>query len=135
MFNERLKSFRKDLDLNKRQMAKELDVTEGYYNVIENAKKNPSKNFIDKLVLLSEKPEEYWIYGIEEDKEYIDSRNEFKCTHKALEQLFELGLNPDHLFENETGDKIIIEKGSIEQLIIAALKADIEHIKLKSNEQ
>lgn len=133
MFKERLVEFRSNLGLNKRQMANKLGMNESYYNMVESGKRNPSKTVMDNLVALSGKPEEYWIYGIVDDKEYIDSRKEFKCTGKAVEQLLELGFN-NELFQNTNGDEIVIKKGSIEELLIAALKADIEHIKLKKEQ-
>jgi transcriptional regulator with XRE-family HTH domain len=69
MFNERLEEYRKNLQITKRELAEKLEMSESYYNMIENGKRNPSRTFILKLVALSGKPEEYWIYGIN-DKEY-----------------------------------------------------------------
>ncbi len=128
MFNERLLEFRNKLGLNKRQMAKKLDINESYYNVIENGKRNPSKTIMDRLVVLSEKPEEYWIYGIDNEDDYIVARSELKCIRRVIDQLLELNLDTDDLFKD-------VKKGSIEELIGAAFKADVEHIKNKKKEQ
>ncbi len=124
MFNERLKEFRESLDLNKREFADKLDVSESYYNMIENNKRNPSRSFITKLVNISGKPEEYWMFGIS-DNEYRLTREDFKSTRKAAEQLLELDLidNIDDLFKGYSG------KGTSEGLLIAALKADLEYLK------
>ena len=39
--------------------------------MIENGKRNPSKSFIIKLVNYSNKPEEYWVYGILKNSIYM----------------------------------------------------------------
>lgn len=135
MFNERLITLRNELGLNNKQMSKKLGIGESYYSQIENGRKSPSKNFMEKLVNLSGKPEEFWFYGIEDKNKYIDSRQEFKCTTKAVEQILDLGLDVDELFKKDSDNETIIKSGSIEELIVAALKADIEHIKLKKKEQ
>lgn len=121
MFNERLKEYRKGKDLLKVEFAKKLEVSESYYNMIENGKRNPSKAFTEKLVCESGKPEEYWIYGIDE-KEYIKIRDDLKCVKKAVEQIIDLGLvkDVDKLFNGN------YTEGTLEELLIVALKADIE---------
>lgn len=130
MFEQRLKEYRKSKGLLKYQFAEILGVSESFYNMIENGRKNPSKNFMIKLVAESKKPEEYWFYGIGED-EYIDTREDFKCIKKATEQIVDLGLikDVDKLFNGN------YEEGTLEELLITALKADIEYIieKKKSN--
>ena len=69
-------------------MADSLDISESYYSLIENGKRNPSKTVIEKLVVISELPEEYWIYGIDKDN-YIDVRDDFKFLKKALDTVAE----------------------------------------------
>lgn len=57
MFSERLEKYRNELHLKKKDMADKLQVSESYYSLIESSKRFPSKNFIEKLVLVSELPE------------------------------------------------------------------------------
>lgn len=131
MFTERLITYRESLGLIKREFAERLEVSESYYNMIENGKRDASQNFIDKLVNISHKPEEYWIYGIDTE-EYIDSRNDFKSMKKAMEQLIELKMvnNTDDI-NSLFNDKI--QQGTIEDLIIKAFKSDFEYILNKTN--
>ncbi len=123
LFNERLKNYRESKNLLKREFAGALDVSESYYNMIENGKRNPSKSFIEKLVCESNMPEEYWIYGIEKN-DYINVREDLKCVRKAVEQIMDLGLvkDVDKLFNGN------YPEGTLEELLIAALKADIEYL-------
>ena len=81
MFNERLEKYRNELHLKKREMANKLEVSESYYSLIENGKRHPSKNLIEKLVVISELPEEYWVYGINTE-DYINTRDDFKSLKK-----------------------------------------------------
>lgn len=121
MFTERLREYREGLGLTKKEMSDKLGVSAPFYNYIENGKKSASRNFMIKLVAESNKPEEYWLYGIEEEN-YIDIREDLKCTKKAIEQIVELGLvsNVDDLFNCN------YKKGTLEELLISALKADID---------
>lgn len=133
LFIDRLTKFREELGLNKKELAEELGVKDAYYSMIENGKRSPSKSFLQSLVAFSEKPEEYWLYGIEEDKTYINVREEFKCVKIATEQLLNLNLDVKDLFEKNDDNEIVIHKNSIEELLVAALKADIEYLKAKQN--
>lgn len=131
MFNKRLEAYRKKLQLNKKEMAKQLNVCESYYNLLENGKRTPSQNVIQKLVVLSSLPEEYWIYGINKE-EYVKTRDDFKSLKKALDTLLELDPfdNVDEIFENDNSSS-----HSVKTLLIAALKSDIQSIidKRKAN--
>lgn len=124
MFNERLEKYRNELHLRKMEMADTLDVSESYYSLIENGKRNPSKNFIEKLTLISELPEEYWVYGINK-KDYINTRAKFKSLNKALDTILELDPfeNADKLFDKDNNPL-----DSLGKLLIAALKADINYM-------
>lgn len=64
-FEQRLKKYRENKGLLKKEMARKLKVSESYYNTIENGKKGASKNFLIKLVAESKKPEEFWVYGVD----------------------------------------------------------------------
>lgn len=127
MFTERLKDYREKLGLSKKEMSERLEVSASFYNNIENGKKGASKNFMIKLVADSGKPEEFWLYGIDET-EYIDIREDLKSTKKAIETIVELGIvdDVDSLFKGK------YEKGTLEELLIAALKADIDYILQKN---
>jgi transcriptional regulator with XRE-family HTH domain len=121
MFNERLEKYRTDLNLKKKEMADKLHVSESYYSLIDNGKRTPSKTFIQKLVLISELPEEYWIYGINTD-DYVNTRDDFKSLKKALDTVLELSCikNVNEIFDQNNNAKDLLGK-----LLIAALKADI----------
>lgn len=123
MFKERLKSYRKSLQITKREMSKRMDISETYYNMVENGSRQPSKNFLSKLVLISQKSEEYWVYGIQ----YNQGKNimeNFKHLSKAIEQMIDLDIvkDADILFQGT------YKEGTIEELLIAALKTDINYI-------
>ena len=122
-FSERLKIYRNNLFLKKKELADKLNTSESYYNMIENGKRNPSKKFLVKLVSFSQLPEEYWLYGIEE-KEYIEKRNLTKATTLAFENVIEMNLIKDFktLF-----DKSSTENKIAEDLITAAIKADLSY--------
>lgn len=122
MFEKRLKEYREQRGLKRYQFAEILGISESFYSLIENGKKQPSKNFMIKLIAETEKPEEYWFYGTS-DFEYTSIREEMKSTFKALDQLIDLGVikSPDDFFKN-------IEKGTIDEVIATAIRADVEHI-------
>lgn len=124
MFNERLEKYRNELHLKKREMSNKLEVSESYYSLIENGKRHPSKNVIEKLVVVSNLPEEYWVYGINTD-DYINTRDDFKSLKKALDTIFDLGSfkNVDEIFDQDN-----IPKDSLGKLVISALKADMQYI-------
>jgi transcriptional regulator with XRE-family HTH domain len=122
MFNDRLDKYRNELYLKKKEMADKLQVSESYYSLIESGKRSPSKNFIEKLVVISERPEEYWIYGINQE-DYVNTRDEFKSLKKALDTILDLGsfTNVNEIFDENNNPK-----DSLGKLLISALKADME---------
>lgn len=122
-FKERLSKYRDSLMLNKKEMAAKLGFIESYYNMIENGKREPSKKFLIALVADSGKPEEYWLYGIDEN-EYIETRDRVKSTKIAMEQILELNLidDLDSLFKNYKTDNVA------EILLIAAMKSDFSYM-------
>ena len=121
MFNKRLEEYKNKLHLNKRQMADKLELSESYYSLIESGKRKPSKKFIEKLVLISDLPEEYWMYGVNKE-EYMNSKDDFENLRKALDIIFELNVvkNPDEIF-NESNIPI----DSLGKLLIGALRKDM----------
>lgn len=128
MFNEYLKKYRNEFHFNKAEMAHKLQVSDSYYILIESGKRKPSKNFIEKLVLVSEIPEEYWLYGINKE-DYLSVRNDFKFLRKTLYTILELNSIKS---TNEIFDENNNPKDSLGRLLIAALKADISSIIEKS---
>lgn len=132
MFSDRLEKYRNELHLKKKDMADKLQVSESYYSLIESRKRSPSKNFIEKLVLVSELPEEYWIYGINQE-DYVNTRDEFKSLKKALDTILDLGSfkNVNEIFDEDNNPK-----DSLGRLLISALKADMEcMIEKRKNQQ
>lgn len=129
MFSKRLEEYRIKLHLKKKEMADSLDISESYYSLIENGKRNPSKAVIEKLVVISELPEEYWIYGIDKDN-YIDVRDDFKSLKKALDTVAEWTslTESSQIFDNDNNPKDPIGK-----LLISAFRADLDHILAKRN--
>lgn len=128
-FIERLKEFRKEKDMTQSELGALLDVKKSYYSQIESGKKSPSRNFINKLVSISNKPEEFWLYGVEKEN-YISNRIEYKCIKKAFEQILEL-----NLIEDVNKLRITAPSGSIEELLVLAIKADLEHLINKKKER
>lgn len=128
-FTDRLKKFRNEKGLNQTELGELIGVKKSYYSQIENNKKSPSRNFINSLVAISGLPEEYWLYGVEE-KDYIDNRIEYKCIQRAFEQILEL-----NIIDDVTKLRIEVPEGSIEELIVSAIKADLEHLINKKKEK
>jgi transcriptional regulator with XRE-family HTH domain len=118
-FNERLKNYRISLKIKKkREMADKIGISEQLYYMLESGTRKPSKDVLEKLFLFSEKPEEYWLYGITDDNEYIEKREEFKCMNDAIEQLSNLGLLG---LDKEYSD-------GVKEVLLAAAIADTTHI-------
>lgn len=128
MFTERLKAYRKDLDLNKRQMAVLLNVSESYYNTVENNKRKPSKNILTKLVKLSDKPEEFWVYGVQAKTENVTEEYLTK-TFEVVNMLIDLDL-----CDNILPDSFIDKYSGIEKTLLKAIKKDIDRIKNNKKE-
>ena len=117
---DRLKKFKTELGIeNNKEMATLLKIGESFYSSIENGRKPVSKNVLQRLVVLSRLPEEYWKYGITDENVRIEKREEFKCLKDAIEQLSNIGLL-----------KVTDEEfnSSVEEVLIAAMKADVIHI-------
>lgn len=128
-FTDRLKKFRTEKGLNQTELGELIGVKKSYYSQIENNKKSPSRNFINSLVVISNLPEEYWLYGVEE-KDYVNDRIEYKCIQRAFEQILEL-----NIIDDVSKLRIQAPEGSIEELIVSAIKADLEHLINKKKEK
>lgn len=127
MFCKRLQLLREELKLNKREMSIKLNISESYYNLIESGKREPSKTVLYKLVVLSNKPEEYWLYGIEDNNELIQARQEFKCTKAAFSYLLNCKELNEDIIDN-LFDTILDKTSDIEKLILKGIKADLKHL-------
>lgn len=116
---DRLIEFRKELGIEKKkEMAILLKISESFYSQIESGKKPISDNVLKRLIVLSKRPEEYWRYGITDNNEYLEKREEFKCLKDAMNQLDNIGLlNIDKEFSD-----------GVKEVILAAAIADITHI-------
>jgi len=82
---DRLKKFKNELGIeSNKEMATLLKIGESFYSSIESGKKPVSKNVIQRLIVLSKLPEEYWRYGIMDEMERLNKREEFKCLRDAI---------------------------------------------------
>ena len=128
MFNERLEKYRHELHYKKTEMAHELEVSNSYYTLIESGKRNPSKNFLKKLVSISKIPEESWLYEISKEN-YLDASDDFKNLSKTLDTILEF-------IDIKSADEIFDDNNtpidSLGKLLVAALKADIESMSKKA---
>lgn len=124
MFKERLKKYREEeLMLNtKREMAEKLGVSEQLYAMVERGDRKPSNDFLRKLVICSNVPEEYWLYGIQTEKDLINKRKRFKSIENTVLDLIDEGYITDIDFNKE-----------IEEILVTAIKADIQHLLLRKN--
>lgn len=122
MFEKRLEQYRvEELNFNtKREMADKLGVSEQLYAMVERGDRTPSKDFLRKLVICSNIPEEYWLYGIQSEKDLIDKRRNFKSIESTVLDLIDEGYITDIDFDKE-----------IEEILITAIKADIQHLLLR----
>ena len=124
-FKDRLKQYRESLEIStKTEMAKFLGIARSLYSMLENGEREPSQDVLDKLVLRSDKPEEYWLYGVESEKEYLKSREEFKMVKRMVYDLINIGVITDE----EISENVC-------EVLLAALKADIKHIILKMKQE
>ncbi|MDU2156536.1 MAG: helix-turn-helix transcriptional regulator [Clostridium sp.] len=119
-FNDRLKDFREKLGIEtKREMADKVGISEQLYSMLEVGSRNPSKKVLKNLVELSGLPEEYWVYGVINDKS-ISEREVLKDTKESINLLINLGIIKDENLSKEAME-----------VLTAALKADIKHLLLK----
>lgn len=119
-FNDRLKDFRTKLGIEtKREMADKVGISEQLYSMLEVGSRNPSKKVLKNLVELSGLPEEYWVYGVINDKS-INEREVLKDTKESINLLINLGIIKDENLSKEAME-----------VLTAALKADIKHLLLK----
>lgn len=126
-FKDRLKCYREELNIKTHtEMSEKLGISRSLYGMLENGNRKASKEVLDALVSLSNKNEEYWVYGVTSDDELIRLREEFKCLKMAIDRLE--GTNALDLGSNGEWSQ------DIERLLLSALKADILHIQLKEKQ-
>lgn len=126
MFIERLKDYReKTLNISTRkEMSDKLNISEQLYAMVERGDRNPSKNFLDKLVAFSSLPEEYWLYGITNESERLNVRKDFKSIETTILDLIDEGYITNTDFNDE-----------IKEILFTAIKADIQHLLLKKKQR
>lgn len=129
-FIERLIELRESMNFkSKSEFAEWLGVTRSTYSMIENGYRPPSENFLEKLFLKTGKPEEYWLYGIDEENKYVEAREEFKMLKRAISDALELNLiDMEGEYTSEENEKIG------KSLFDYALAADIKHILSKKKQ-
>lgn len=116
-FKTRLKTYRINKGFNsKRDFAKMLGVNENSYYMFENGSRTPSKSFLAKLCLYSNRPEEYWLYGAKNEKDICDSREDFKMLHCLMEEIKKEYVKTGVLTDTQ------------KQLISLAFEADMKHL-------
>jgi len=127
-FIERLTNYRNHLGFSKREFAEKLDMSESYYNMIENGKRNPPKKFLYKLSVFSEKPEEYWLFGVVNDS-YVVGREDLKSIKDTIEFIMEHDLidDIDSILSVNPTDNVV------EKLLKKAIKSDLSYILNKNN--
>lgn len=125
MFIDRLKDYRiNELKLNtRREMAERMGVSEQLYAMVERGARKPSKDFLDRLLIVSGKPEEYWLYGVTGNA-IIDKRPEFKSIESTVIDLIESGIIINSDFDEE-----------VEKVLLQAIKADVDHLLLKKKRE
>ena len=103
MFNKRLKNYREEnLKIStKKEMAEKLGISEQLYAMVERGARNPSKDFLKKLVTYSNLPEEYWIYGVKNENEFVDKRKVFKSIESTVYDLIDDGIISDINFDSD----------------------------------
>lgn len=133
MFCERLKTFRIDNHLMKKELAEKLDISDSYYNLIESGKREPSKTVMYRLVLLSDMPEEYWRFGISDKDEIIEVRDDFKCFRAAFDYYYNIGELDKSVIENLFNK--IEPENEMERMFLKGMKADAYHLYEKKKRQ
>lgn len=131
-FNDRLREYREQLKIKtKRDMAKKLKISEQLYYMLENGTREPSKDVLNRLYIISEKPEEYWKYGVAEN-EYLNFRDEFKSSREAIEKLYKW-----NLLDEDKCEDINKCPEAAKEVLLAAVLLDARQIiaKLKGEEK
>lgn len=108
-----------------------LGINPNAYSMICRNTRPISDNFLDKLILATNKPEEYWLHGIDENSdEYLYSRSEFKSLVRAIKVLID-----NNLIENDGTYASEENKAASEKILNAALTTDLVHLVIKINNQ
>jgi len=123
MFNKRLEKYRVSLEMTKREFAEVLGLSEGYYGLVENGQRAPSKRVMTAIVTYSKLPEEYWLYGINLNN-YKNERESLKSVKSVLDVMIKGNLveNVQELFKDTSNNT------QLEKLLISALKSDLSYL-------
>lgn len=126
-FIDRLITLRKSKNFKtKTQFAEWLGVPRNTYSMIESGYRPPTKQCLERLLIKTGLPEEYWLHGVETTDEFVSVREEFKMCRKSIDDIIALDLlNEDGLPKNEESERLIAT------ISYAAFKADMAHIVLK----
>lgn len=121
---ERLRNYRVETlkFKTKREMAKYLGISEDVYSKAENGTRDISKPLFQALEAKTGLSEQYWKYGTE--PHHINN-SELKSTLTMLEQLLKDG-------DLKTYADVTDE---VENMLLTALKADIQHILFSRNKK
>lgn len=109
-FCEKLNKCRNELKYNKREMAKYLDISESYYNLIENGKREPSRNVLMKLKNHNGLIIDYWpnALNLNNSLSYTESLIDSMIKEKVISSISDL------------------RKESIKEILLNVLEKDIE---------
>lgn len=108
---------------NKADFARWIGIDPNILYFVLTGRRPASRNFVDKLVMATGKPEEYWFYGVTDNTTFLDTREECKNTRRVVDDLLDLGLiDEDGVY---TSDK---NQDQAKQLIYLAAYSDIIHM-------
>lgn len=130
-FRERLETLMLTKEFStKVEFSAWLGISRQSLSMIMNGQRPPTQKLLDILFLKTNKPEEYWLFGVDNDKEYSDARKEFKMLNKAFNDVLELELMTlDGEYTSAANEKLA------QSLFDMALKSDLAHILLKKRQR
>lgn len=107
----------------KTEFANWLGISRNVYSMVESGYRKPSKKFIEKLSVKTGLSEEYWLYGIGEDKTMIKDFK-FNMLGSVIDQAIEL-----NIIKYEDKQIVIENENAFNEMVLAAIKIDILNIK------
>lgn len=120
---DRLEKYRRDYCIEtKKEFAERLGISVREYQFFECRTKyvrKPTIKFLTKLVEYTGVNREYWLFG---DENYLKNRHDFKKTETTVKELIDEGYINSIDFDKD-----------IENALMLAIKADIQHLLLKKN--
>lgn len=82
-FNERLKEWMKENNINQSDICERANITSGYMSGVFTGKRPPSKKLLKILQEMSNRSENWWLFG-KESYDNLDSLNELINTYIKL---------------------------------------------------